>query len=498
MSNASVKEGDTLYVEPGLRSTGTTTLNKRVVVIGPGYDLTDDTKGAQLYTLYINAEGTELIGLDLRSEVYVNNNRITIRNCRLRYDVYGHKTSNENAECTIHSCFVQGYIYGAGENNTDAWVLTNNIFMEKALIRDLDCATLSHNTFVVGGQALTNVTASIVSDNILFSTVSGGNPVQSCSDNTYQYNITSYGTLDGTNKVNATLSKILACTGSTFSEAYYQLGTGSVALKYATDGTDCGAFGGSDPYVKGGKTGEFRSISGEEETLSGQCGVNAKNVIKWRIDKATGTLYLEGSGRMASYSSPKTVPWYTSASLIRHIVFDNSIIEIGMYAFSQLPNLKDAITLPGQLKAIGTGAFNGTPITSVTFEQPLDSVGYEAFLGTNLSTLYMNTVWLPYGFGTTSVRGGSGKLTIYVPKGQKERYEEALRYRYLDSWNDYYILAESDYDCGWDEYYYHLQKLGSELSLLETIANTLSIYSAEKSMVSLLSRIACSLKRKRK
>lgn len=327
------------------------------------------------------------------------------------------------------------------------------------------------------------MTNSVVKNNILFH--KRVNPLLDCSGNTYEKNIFSKDQKLDNNQWCETLGKIIECTGDPSKEAYYQTFKDGYAREYSTDGSDCGAFGGSDPYVKGGKTGEYKSRGGEEEILSGQCGVNEKNVIEWRIDKSTGTLYLEGSGRMASYDDPKDVPWYTSAELIRHIVFDNSIIEIGAYAFSQLPNLNEAITLPGQLKAIGRGAFSGTPITSVTFEQPLDSIGYEAFLGTNLSTLYMNTVWLPYGFSSSSVRGGSGKLTVYVPKGQLERYRS---HHWDSSWTDYYTLAESDYDCQWDEYYNDLEQLSGLLSDLRSLASTLSIGAGEKSMVSLFVR----------
>ncbi|MGM9707965.1 MAG: hypothetical protein ACI3YM_10240 [Prevotella sp.] len=74
------------------------------------------------------------------------------------------------------------------------------------------------------------------------------------------YNIISYGDYEG-NMVQEDWHKIISCTGDDNSEDYYT--PVGYSLGYSTDGTDCGAYGGESPYVKGGKSGLFVEREGE-------------------------------------------------------------------------------------------------------------------------------------------------------------------------------------------------------------------------------------------
>ena len=49
------------------------------------------------------------------------------------------------------------------------------------------------------------------------------------------------------------LSSICLCSGTTVSGNYFELKSGSPAKNYASDGSDCGIYGGLYPYVDYGR-----------------------------------------------------------------------------------------------------------------------------------------------------------------------------------------------------------------------------------------------------
>ena len=121
--------------------------------------------------------------------------------------------------------------------------------------------TLNHNTIVNGDYALNNVNGSTITNNVLFNTLLSSAPMNNCLDNEYAKNIVSNTCNTGDEQKCETLEKIISCTGYASSEDYYT--PVGYSLGYSTDGTDCGAFGGSEPYVKGGKSGLFVEREGE-------------------------------------------------------------------------------------------------------------------------------------------------------------------------------------------------------------------------------------------
>ncbi len=254
MADERVQDGHTLYIERGTNLSDAT-ITKSVNVIGPGYD----GNGASVKELYVNAAKAKVVGLSI-AYAYICENDIDISNCSI-YQIYGNKTSNENSNCTIHSCFISGSIEGFGDENSYEWTLTNNIIRGK--ISDFEEMTLNHNTIVNGDYALYNVNNSTITNNVLFNSVLSSAPVNNCLDNQYDKNIVSNTCNTGDEQKCETLEKIITCTGNASSEDYYT--PVGYSIGYSTDGTDCGAFGGSSPYVKGGKSGLFVEREGEEE-----------------------------------------------------------------------------------------------------------------------------------------------------------------------------------------------------------------------------------------
>lgn len=283
MKDERVQDGHTLYIERGT-NLGYEEITKSVNVIGPGYD----GNSASVKELYVNAAKAKVVGLSI-GFAYICENDIDISHCSI-LDVYGNKTSNENSNCTIHSCFI-GDIQGFGEENSYEWTLTNNIIRGK--ISNFEEMTLNHNTIVNGDYALNNVNGSTITNNVLFNTLLSSAPMNNCLDNEYAKNIVSNTCNTGDEQKCETLEKIISCTGDANSEDYHT--PVGVSLGYSTDGTDCGAFGGSEPYVKGGKSGLFVEREGEggdEPEPEPEPTYPETPIVKGKLDN-TATLDIE-------------------------------------------------------------------------------------------------------------------------------------------------------------------------------------------------------------
>ena len=258
MKDERVQDGHTLYIERGSHLADPT-ITKKVTIVGPGYDLANDSRNAKVDFLIINAENVKVVGLQIHYALVCNNN-VNIENCYITNSVLGNETSYENDNCVIKSCFIDGNVYGRGEDGTYEWTLTNNII--KGGVYNFEEMTLNHNTIVSANYVLNGVNFSTVTNNLLHQTKSDS-PIVNCSDNEYDKNVVSLASNTYGEKSNQTLEKSISCSGDANSEDYYT--PVGYTLGYSTDGTDCGAFGGSNPYVKGGKSGLFVEREGEEE-----------------------------------------------------------------------------------------------------------------------------------------------------------------------------------------------------------------------------------------
>ena len=288
MKDERVQNGHTLYIERGT-NLGNAEITKSVNVIGPGYDLADESRNAKVDYVIINAENAKVVGLQIVNAVVCENN-VNIENCYITSGVLGNETDNENDNCVIKSCFINGSVYGRGEDGTYEWTLTNNII--KGEVYNFEEMTLNHNTIVSDNYVLNGVNVSMVTNNVLFRPMNVS-PISDCTDNEYNKNIVS--AISGTNGEEwcETLSKIISCTGDASSEDYYT--PVGYSLGYSTDGTDCGAFGGSEPYVKGGKSGLFVEREGEggdEPEPEPEPTYPETPIIKGKLDN-TATLDIE-------------------------------------------------------------------------------------------------------------------------------------------------------------------------------------------------------------
>ncbi len=113
-----------------------------------------------------------------------------------------------------------------------------------------------------------------------------------------------------------------------------------------------------------------------KQKVSGECGVNANYVL----DLTTGTLIINGSGKIRSYSS-ESAPWYAHKDFVRSIIISDKIQSIGDFAFEDLSKI-GYINIPNSVESIGESAFKGcSSLAKIDLDICLSSIGESAFKG---------------------------------------------------------------------------------------------------------------------
>ena len=111
------------------------------------------------------------------------------------------------------------------------------------------------------------------------------------------------------------------------------------------------------------------------ETDSGTCGSD----LTWTFDTETGTLTIEGTGRMSYYSGKNYVPWNSYRAQITNVIFSEEQTTISEYSFADCTALTE-IRIPDSVVNIYANAFFGcTALASVSFGNRLESIEYQAF-----------------------------------------------------------------------------------------------------------------------
>ncbi len=106
----------------------------------------------------------------------------------------------------------------------------------------------------------------------------------------------------------------------------------------------------------------------------------------WEYD-FNGCLTIHGTGRMSNFSEDSQ-PWKEYKSEITAVKFDNTITEIGKYAFFGLANLT-TVVIPDNITIIGSYSFAKCDnIQSITFGKNVKYIGTQAFASSpNINTV---------------------------------------------------------------------------------------------------------------
>ena len=296
-SSAKVANTDTLYCEPGYHagSAGDNVISRKgMKVFGPGwgfeanYGNTSTIAEARFSNdIRIAASNVTLTGVVTNATITTQQRvlrNIAIDRCKSKYIWLGQKDTLNGV--TVKGCYMERvYMYDIKPELKNIYIVNNilecrqdnyngNSWQDYAITmyninKDIiSNVNILRNTIIFVGDSYynhdaVNVYNSTIQDNIIINPNRPSKVIDFATNrgNIIRKNVLS---MDGSEignadvvanfpdnyYVSATEANTFTCTQSTYrTEQYFQLKDGSPAKNAAYDGGDCGAFGGSTPYI---------------------------------------------------------------------------------------------------------------------------------------------------------------------------------------------------------------------------------------------------------
>ncbi len=270
VTNASA--GDTLYVYPSNISYGNINIKKQLYLFGSGYDGKIGTASKVDYfyldtaaTPSSNSSGTVIQGFTIERSVncYKNNIKdIKItgnyfsyygNNINLYTDCSGWVISNNylsgdinisnNNTIVITNNVFKGNSYGIRTSNSSSIVISHNLFMNWGYLNNVQNATVSNNIFICNTGSYTGGTM----NNNTFT-----NNISYCSNSSNSYTLPPTGNTGSGNLENQNPLFVTGSLSNNYDDTKdYHLQSSSPAINAASDGTDIGQYGGTEPFVWG-------------------------------------------------------------------------------------------------------------------------------------------------------------------------------------------------------------------------------------------------------
>lgn len=257
-----VSTGDTLFLDKAYKAYEEQNVTKSVVIVGTGFDTSTSTV-AMVTTLNLKADGIHV------NSLYCTNVNFYNKDCRVYRCFIGTQAklmAETNPGCNaLHSCYITGLVSGKSETTPATYDIQNSIVYrpnDSYCIRYVIDSNIIHNVLVNNSYysdeyTIKSCQSTIITDNII---ISGNSNTISNYDvssmNTIHHNVMSgfkNTTNYPTNKTGYSLSSVCTCSGTTLSGNYFKLKDGSPAKGYASDGGDCGIFGGLYTYADFGR-----------------------------------------------------------------------------------------------------------------------------------------------------------------------------------------------------------------------------------------------------
>ena len=219
-------DGDSIMVEGTSKDYDETVLDKKVVLIGPGYWLrengigTEAAQSANIQNLTTTQEGTVIMGVHVYGVIRVEGAKSVITRCCIDGNVSIKGGTNN---CIIRQNFIKGDV-GSGYDHSFYHQITNNIFGNVSC-KGVNESYIAYNTsYAWWGESLWNSYNCKVEKNIVFT-----NEFTNNTDNSYTDNYV-------------------------IGEYYKDINTDKDVLntELPADATSYGAFAGDDPYVISG------------------------------------------------------------------------------------------------------------------------------------------------------------------------------------------------------------------------------------------------------
>ena len=236
----------------------------------------------------------------------------------------------------------------------------------------------------IGGNAFSscsNLTSVEISDSV---TSIGGNAFSHCSSLT---NIT---IPDGVTSIGSSaFSYCSSLTSITIPDGVTSIGNGAFYGSRLTDVYYGGSrtewneilIGGDNDQLTGANIHCTKTDSTATTGASGTCGVN----LTWILTD-DGTLTISGTGVMHNYDSLGSAPWYGKRSMIKCLIIEPGVANIGDNAFGSCTNLT-SVEIPDSVTIIGDCAFyNCSSLASIAIPNSVTSICNGAFHGCNSLT----------------------------------------------------------------------------------------------------------------
>jgi len=255
-AQSTVSPNDTLYFEGSTVSYGNIVLTKPLVIIGPGYFLEENP---QTQSNYITAKfgtigfttgssGSILAGLVVQDNITINVSNISITKCNTGSILLNSVTASVGDVLLLQN-YIKGQLYDNGSNTIFNLIISNNYIFNgfygtPISFETTTSGTISNNVF----EGNLNVSNFTITNNILTS----GSLTQ--NNNVFYKNICNgiQFPIGNGNQQNTIMSGVFVGTTGNSTDGQWQLKEYSPAIGKGNDGTDCGMFGGSSPYVLSG------------------------------------------------------------------------------------------------------------------------------------------------------------------------------------------------------------------------------------------------------
>jgi hypothetical protein len=256
-ANDAASNGDTIYVEGSPTDYDGADISKKLVIIGPGYFLTDNdsTQAFGIAATFkdnisfnTGSAGSIITGCKINNTITLSVNDISIIRCNVQY-IMGYADVN-------NILILQNYV---NTINSGSYYKTTNSVISNNIVSQIYISSSSGNLQIVNnvctydyGYAINAYNASIA-NNIITSTTYG---IAVNTGNAINNNIfAGAGTNANGNLYNVVMANVFVDFSGSLNysdDAKWKLKTGSPAIGAGVSGVDCGVFGGPTPYVLSG------------------------------------------------------------------------------------------------------------------------------------------------------------------------------------------------------------------------------------------------------
>ncbi|MGB5942663.1 MAG: hypothetical protein WBG71_07255 [Leeuwenhoekiella sp.] len=259
VQNPNVIDGDTLYVAGSSALYENAEISKRLVIIGPGYFLTENEAVSKnvasatldILTFDVGSTGSQIIGFSFddnsRNDVVIRTSDITVKLCRFEGRIIF--SAAGIIETMIVQCFLTQknteFFSASNTNNVPSNIIFNNNIVQRNFIWEGNLEECNNNIFDGPPNELAvEVNAGSFKNNILKAPGSTANINNGSNANVSHNTVSNAAALSGTPNliVEPSMGNLFVGGGST--DGQYQLKEGASANQPGSDGSERGAFGG--------------------------------------------------------------------------------------------------------------------------------------------------------------------------------------------------------------------------------------------------------------